>query len=291
MKRVARDQLCTSFSADNSPALLVRPGESFVMETNDRFATYEGPDSSEEAMTILKTMAGPVYIENAKPGDTLKIGVLDVALPLDYGWIGATPGRGPLGDRIPAFRKTRVQITDDGVVFNGNITMPLRPMIGRIGLAPKDGPLPSNAKGAFGGGMANTEITIGATVYLPVFHQGGLLTIGDCHAAMGDGEATASAVECALDATLCVTIEDSVRVSRPVVTTASEVMTTGEGETMEAATHMAINAMADLMVDRLGIDATDAAMLIACAADIRTGLVGNPPFTMRVAVPKSMLSL
>ena len=290
MKRVTREQLCTSFSADNLPVLQVQPGESFVMETNDRFATYEGPDSSTEAMTILKTMAGPVYIEGAQPGNTLKIDVLDVTLPLDYGWIGATPGRGPLGDRIPAFRKTRVQITDDGVVFNGAITMPLRPMVGRIGLAPKDGPQPSNAKGAFGGGMANTEITTGATVYLPVFHQGGLLTIGDCHAAMGDGEATASAVECALDATLCVTIADRVRISRPVVTTATEVMTTGEGETMEAATHMAINAMADLMVDRLGIDATDAAMLIACAADVRTGLVGNPPYTMRVAVPKSMLS-
>ena len=121
MQRVTRNQLCTSFSAENPPALRVQPGESFVMETNDRFATYEGPNSSPEAMEILKTMAGPVYIEGAKPGDTLKIEVLDVTLPLDYGWIGATPGRGPLGGRIPAFRKTRVRIAPDGVVFNGNI--------------------------------------------------------------------------------------------------------------------------------------------------------------------------
>jgi amidase len=290
MNRVTKDQLCTSFSPLNPPALRVQPGDTFVMETNDRFAVYQGPDSTPEAMEVLKTMAGPVYIEGAKPGDTLKIDVLDVTLPLDYGWIGATPGRGPLGQRIPAFRKTRVQITPDGVLFNGHIKLPSRPMIGRLGLAPKDGPLPSTAKGAFGGGMGHTQIGKGATVYLPVFHDGGLLTIGDCHAAMGDGEATASAVECAVDATLRVTIEERFTVRRPVVETAEEVMTTGEGETLEAASAMAIEAMADLLMEQLGIDATDAAMVIASAADVRTGLAGHPPYTMRVSVPKSMLS-
>ena len=76
MQRATRNQLCTSFSATNPPVLRVQPGEPFVMETNDRFATYEGPDSSPDAMEILTTMAGPVYIEGAKPGDTLKIEVL-----------------------------------------------------------------------------------------------------------------------------------------------------------------------------------------------------------------------
>ena len=291
MKRATRSQLCTSFSSDNPPVIRVQPGETFVMETNDRFATYEGPNSSPEAMEILKTMAGPVYIEGSKPGDTLKIEVLDVTLPLDYGWIGATPGRGPLGDRIPEFRKTRVRITEKGVDFDGKVTMPLRPMMGRIGVAPKDGTRSSNERGEFGGSMGNTPITTGATVYLPVFHAGGLLTIGDCHATMGDGEATASAVECAFDATFKVSIEKSFNVTRPVVATETDVMTTGEGETLEVATREAVNAMADLMIARLGVDSTDAAMLIASAADIRTGLAGNPPYTMRVSVPRSMLPL
>ena len=291
MQRVSSDQLCTTFSADNPPALQVELGETFVMETNDRFATYNGPDSSTEAMEILKTMAGPVYIAGAKPGDTLKIEVLDIILPLDYGWIGATPGRGPLGDRIPEFRKAKVKITGQGVVFKNKVTMPLRPMISRIGVAPKDGPLASGAKGEFGGGMGNTQITKGATVYLPVFHEGALLTIGDCHAAMGDGEATASAVECALDATFRVTLSDDFQVSRPVIATESEVMTTGEGATMEEASKVALNAMADLMVERLAIDYTDAAMLIASAADVRTGLAGHPPYTMRAAIPRSMLPI
>jgi len=99
-------------------------------------------------MEILKTMAGPVYVEGVKPGDTLKIEVLDITLPLDYGWIGATPNRGPLGDRIPEFRKVKVKITDEGVVFKDRITMPLRPMIGRIGLAPKTGLWPATKRGS-----------------------------------------------------------------------------------------------------------------------------------------------
>ncbi len=67
MQTATKDQLCITFSADNPPALRVQPGETFVMETNDRFATYDGPGSSPEAMEILKTMAGPVYVEGAKP--------------------------------------------------------------------------------------------------------------------------------------------------------------------------------------------------------------------------------
>ena len=102
MKRVTRDQLCTSFSAAHAPVLQVQLGEPFVMETNDRFATYEGPTSSPEALEVLKTMAGPVYIEGAKPGDTLKIEVLDVTLPLDYGWIGATSRPWPAGHADPS---------------------------------------------------------------------------------------------------------------------------------------------------------------------------------------------
>src|SRR5437899_12543089 len=93
MKRATRGQLCTSFSAKNPPVLQVQLGEPFVMETNDRFATYEGPNSSAEAMQILTTMAGPVCIEGGKPGDTLKIEVLGVGMPLHYAWIGANPGR------------------------------------------------------------------------------------------------------------------------------------------------------------------------------------------------------
>ena len=291
MKRVTTDQFCTSFSADNPPALRVKPGEIFVMETRDRFATFEGPDSPPEVWKILMNLAGPVYVEGAKPGDTLKVEVLDVSFPLDYGWITATPDLGPLGERIPQFRKTKVRITQNGVVFNDKLTMPLRPMICRLGVAPRDGPLASNDKGEFGGGRGATQLAKGSAVYLPVFHEGALFSIADGTATIGDGEAGATSVECASNATLRASIEDRFKVTRLVFATEDEVMTTGEGDTLEAAIKIAINDMADHMVEMLGIDYTDAAMVIASAGDVRTGLAGKPPCTVRVAVPRSLLPL
>ena len=291
MQRVTRDQFCSSYSADNAPALTVEPGETFIMETEDRFATYEGPGSPPAGLEVLKHMAGPVYVEGARPGDTLRVEVLEVALPFTHGWIGATPGRGPIGDRIPQFRKAKVSITGEGAVFRDGTIIPMRPMIGRMGVAPSELRRESNDKGDFGGGMGNPQITKGAIVYLPVFHEGALLTIGDCHAAHGEGEVTASSVECALDATLRIAIEETFKVMRPVVANQDEVMTTGEGPTMEEATRGAVHAMADLVVSRLGVDYTDAAMIISSSADVRVGLAGNPPYTMRVALRRSLLSL
>jgi len=289
VKTVTRDQVCTSFDATTPPVLHVELGETFIMETMDRFATYEGPDSPPEAMAILKSMTGPVYVDGVRPGNTIKVELLDITIPLDHGWTAATPGRGLLGDRIPEFRKARARIAADGVHFGDKITIPLRPMFSRIGVAPREPKGPTD-KGDFGGNMGNTQFAAGAAIYLPVFHDGALLAIADGHAAHGDGEATAVALECALDATLRITIEDRFTVNRPLVETASEIMTTGEGATIEEAAAMAANAMADLLGQRVGVDATDAAMLIACAADFRTCLAGHQPYTIRVAIPKSMLA-
>ena len=117
-------------------------------------------------------------------------------------------------------------------MFKDKVTTPLHPMIARIDLALRGGSLASNENGEFYKGVGNTQIAKGVTVYSPVLHEGGLLTIGDCDAAMGDGEATVSAVECAPDATFRVTIADDFQVTRPVAATGSRVIITGEGATI-----------------------------------------------------------
>ena len=285
MKRVARDQSCGSYWAKNEPVLRVMPGETFFVETRDRLAEYDGPNTD----GILKAMSGPIYIEGVRAGDSIRVEILDIALPFPQGWI-LTTGRGPLSERIPRLLKKAVRITEAGVVFSDSITIPLRPMISRVGVAPAAGPQASIAKGEFGGAMGNRLVTRGSVVYLPVFHDGAILTIGDGHAAQGDGEATASAVECAVDVLVRVTREERFVVTRPIVTTPSEVMTTGEGPTMEDAARVAVRAMGDLLVDRLGVDDIAAAMLISTAGDVRIGLAGYPPYTMVVAMPRTILS-
>jgi amidase len=289
MKRVSRSQRVSAYSATNSPALRVGLGESFIMETNDRFQGYTSPDDA--PLDLLMSMTGPVYVGGVEPGETLSVQVLDITPSAGYGWIVATPGRAMLKNRVDEWRRRKVPIDGDRVLFNDKITLPYAPMIGRMGVAPAGEPKACNSVGRFGGAMSNVAIGPGATVYLPVFVEGALLTIEDVHAAMGDGESASSAVEMGSEVTLRCDISTKLQVERPVIITRDEVMTTGEGETMEAASHMAVDAMASLLMYHLELDAIDAAMLISTAVDARFSYVGGPPYRAKAAISRALARL
>ena len=289
MKRVSKDQRVNAYSAANPPAIRVGMGETFIMETNDRFQSYT---SSEDApMDLLLSMTGPVSVGGVFPGDTLAIEILDIKPAQGYGWIVATPGRAMLKDRITEWRRRKVQIDGNHVRFNDKIALPYAPMIGRLGVAPAGEPKSCNSIGPFGGAMSNTAIAPGATVYLPVFVEGALLTIEDVHAAMGDGESASSAVEMGAEVTLRCDVSTAFQVKRPLVATRHEVMTTGEGDTMEAASRMAVDEMATLLMGQLGLDAVDAAMLISVGVDARFSYVGGPPYRAKAAISRALLGL
>lgn len=289
MKRVSKDQRVNSYSADNPPAIRVGMGETFVMETNDRFQGYTSPEDA--PMDLLLSMTGPVFVGGAFAGDTLAVDILDIKPSQGHGWIVATPGRAMLKDRITQWRRRKVPIEGDQVHFTDSITLPYAPMIGRIGVAPEGEAKPSNSVGLFGGAMSNIAIGPGATVYLPVFVDGGLLTIEDVHAAMGDGESASSAVEMGAEVTLRCDIATTLQVQRPVVMTSNELMTMGEGQTMEEASRVAMDEMAMLIMHRLHLDAVDAAMLISVAVDARFSYVGGPPYRAKAAIARSLLKL
>jgi len=257
------------------------------MEANDRFATYAGPNSSTEAMAILTTMAGPVSIEG--PNQAIRSKLRCSMWPCLWTTDGSVRPLVAvhLANVSRRFAKPRADhpggrgLQQPRHHTNG-------PMIGRIGVAPREESRRSNDKGVFWWRYGATPRSQRSTVYLPVFHAGGVLTIGDCHAAMAMERRRPPPWNVPFDAMVSMTLEEHCKVSRPVVTTATEVMTTGEGETMEAATKRARQGMADLLVDPLGIDDTEAACSLL-PADVRTGLTGHPPSTMRVAVPKTVL--
>lgn len=289
MKRVSKDQRVNSYSAANPPAIRVGMGETFVMETNDRFQGYTSPEDA--PMDLLLSMTGPVFVGGAFTGDTLAVEILDIKPLQGYGWIVATPGRAMLKDRITEWRRRKVSIDGDQIRFTDSITLPYAPMIGRLGVAPEGEAKSCNSVGLFGGAMSNIAIGPGATVYLPVFVDGALLTIEDVHAAMGEGESASSAVEMGAEVTLRCDVATALQVQRPVVITRTEVMTTGEGQTMEAASRLAVDAMATLIMQRLNLDAVDAAMLISAAVDARFSYVGGPPYRAKAAIARSLLKL
>ena len=289
MQRVTRNQHVNAYSANNAPAIRIGPGETFIMETNDRFQGYTSPQDA--PLDMLLSMTGPVYVAGSEPGDTLRVDVLDIKPAMGYGWIVATPGRAMLKDRITEWRRRKIPIEGDRVRFSETITLPYAPMIGRMGVAPEGEPRGSNSVGPFGGAMSNIAIGPGAAVYLPVFVEGGLLTIEDVHAVMRDGESASSGVEMGAEVTLRCDIATNLRAERPLVITREHIMTTGEGESMEAASHMAVNEMATLLMRRLDLDAVDAAMLISNAVDTRFSYVGGPPYRAKAVLPRSLLKL
>jgi amidase len=289
MQRVTRSQRVSAYSAENPPAISVGMGETFVMETNDRFQGYTSPDDA--PLDLLLSMTGPVYVGGAQPGDTLSVEVLDITPSMGYGWIVATPGRALLKNRVDAWRRRKVQIDGDRVWFTDNVVLPYAPMIGRMGVAPADEPKSCNSVGPFGGAMSNIAIRPGAKVLLPVFVEGALLTIEDVHAAMGDGESASSAVEMGAEVTLRCDISTLLQADHPVVITPDAVMTTGEGDTMEAASHMAVDEMARLLMYRLDLDPVDAAMLVSAAVDARFSYVGGPPYRAKAVVSRALLRL
>lgn len=289
MQRVNKSQRVSAYSGANPPAIHVGMGETFVMETNDRFQGYTSPDDA--PLDLLMSMTGPVYVGGTEPGDTLSIEVLDITPSLSYGWIVATPGRAMLKNRVDEWRRRKVQINGDRVWFNDKIALPYAPMIGRMGVAPAGEPKSCNSVGPFGGAMSNIAIGPGAKVLLPVFEEGALLTIEDVHAAMGDGESASSAVEMGAEVTLRCDVSTVLQVDRPVVVTQDAIMTTGEGDTMEAASHMAVNEMARLLMYKLDLDPIDAAMLVSVAVDARFSYVGGPPYRAKAVISRALLGL
>jgi len=288
MQRISKDQVVRTFDAAHHPATRVRPGEVFVMETNDRFREWR--DAKAWPMDQLTVMTGPVFVEGARPGQALAVDILDIRPTQGFGYVIAIPGYGMFKDTVE-FRKKIVPIEGNQIRYSDTIVLPYAPMVGKLGVAPANGPLPSNASGPFGGTLTNTQIGPGATVYLPVFVEGGLLTIEDVHARMGDGEAAGSAVEIAAEVTLRCRVVNELKLNRPLIVTKDEVLTTGEGETVEAAARVALDGLASLLMERTDIDLTEAAMLLSIAADVRVSYIGGTPYQVRAAIARKIMGL
>ena len=139
---------------------------------------------------------GPIAVEGARPGDTLQIDLLDFQ-PADWGWTAAIPGFGLLADDFPdpAYRVTAVPRVGGRAEFLPGVRLPIVPFCGELGVAPVTGPLSTIPPDLHGGNMDTRHLTAGATLFLPVFHDGARLSMGDGHAAQGDGEVCGTAIE------------------------------------------------------------------------------------------------
>jgi len=293
MKTISGSKVIYSFTYDMEPVETVSPGEVFKVETNDCF--YQQIEREDQIITEIdydriNPATGPIYVEGAEPGDILKIKILDIAVA-GKGVSGTVPNEGALGDQVTRPTIRIINIEDGYAVLEG-IKVPIEPMIGVIGVAPKeeDGKLPTEMPWKHGGNMDTKDIKKGSTLYLPVYQKGALLALGDCHAAMGDGEICFTGLEIPAVVTLEVDLIKGKTIEWPLVETDEYTAVIASGNTLDEALYLAASEAVKHLKNGLNLTWEDAYILAGLAVDMKISQVVDPKKTVRAAIPKQIIA-
>ena len=288
MKKVTRKDVIYQMSAENKPVLSVDSGETVVFETYDCYQGQllpEGTTFQDVNRKFTNPATGPVYVNDAKPGDVLKITIEKMELgPVGILDIGKNPGA--LKVFFDSVTIKRLSVVGDMLKYNDRLQIKTKPMIGVIGTAPAEGAVSTMTPMDHGGNMDCTRIEEGAILYLPVFVDGGLLALGDFHAIMGEGEVGNCGVEIEGEATLKVEVVCDMKVTFPMIENEDQWMTVAYGETLDEAAKKATAQMFQFLTEYHGLDAVDAGMLIDMVGDLIICQIVNPMKTVRMEIPK-----
>lgn len=222
-------------------------------------------------------LTGPIYIEDAEPGDVLQVEVQSIQLRQNWGWNVQIPLLGTLPEEFPDFRRIYTDIDTEACTLTlpWGQTFKCRPFFGCMGVAPPlaHGRLSSIEPRAFGGNMDNKELGEGAIIQFPVFNPGALFSAGDGHALQGDGEVCLTAIETALTGTFRFQLIKGASLacprSRPRALTPSSLITMGFDEDLDDAAKIALREMIDLIVELTGFSRADAYTFCSIASDLR----------------------
>ncbi len=286
-----------AFSPQHAPAYRVAPGERVRVETLcsasgsiRRSVTAASNDELRAKVGWVRgmPMTGPIFVDGAEPGDALavRIDAIDVA---DVGWTDVMIGRGAVADLITEAEVRIFRIVDGAIDFGFGVQLPLTPMIGAIGTAPRDQALDAGIPDAHGGNLDCTLIKPLSTLYLPVNVPGALLGLGDLHAAMGDGEVGNAGLEVGGSVTLCCAIVQDHGLPLPLVDTGTLVATIASAPNLERASRQAVQAMVRWIARETDLGINDSAMLVSFAGDLRICQVVNSLMTCRLEMPKDVL--
>lgn len=280
-----------AFDKTLEPAMVVPSGTTVRVRTKDCFGNQiQKPEDELDGIDWDHTnpATGPIFVEGAVPGGALKVSV--GAIEFDNKSVSCTgENEGVCGDRFNAWSTQVCEIDGDELVWDERLRIPLRPMIGVIGVAPEGDPINCGTPGSHGGNMDNTAITAGATLYFPVFADGALFGCGDMHAVMGDGEISVSGAEAAGWTTVTLTAMPELKLVDPLIENATHFGVIASAETLDAAADRAVHEMLDLICDRTAEDPDKVVMLLSLVGDVQVCQMVDPEKTIRFMVPKYVL--
>jgi acetamidase/formamidase len=218
-------------------------------------------------------VTGPVWVEGAESGDTLEIRIVDIELADDWGWMIIRPLMGTLPEEFPLFKAWQLPIDKAAkrARLPWSAELPLAPFFGILAVAPPSlyGRVTSVVPREFGGNLDNKELVAGTSLYLPVFNEGALFSVGDGHAVQGDGEVCLTALETGLIGTFDLIVRKDLRCSFPRAETPTHVISMGLHEDLDTAARQAVREMIDVICKRLPITREEAYALCSVALDLR----------------------
>ncbi len=288
------------------PALRVGAGETVVFEVVDASGgQLTGTSTTKDVAALdfarVNPVTGPVYVEGAQPGDALVVEIVDFE-GSGWGWTAIIPGFGLLADDFPTPFLHISSYGAGGVEFAPGIRLPVRPFPGTIGVAPGEPGLHSVVPPReVGGNMDIRDLTRGATLWLPVRVPGALFSVGDTHAAQGDGEVCGTAIESPMVVTLKFTLTKGANLRRPQFSIPSPPtrrvdergyhVTTGIAPDLMQAAKDAVRDMIDYLGKEHRLAPDLAYTLCSVAGDLRISeVVDVPNWVVSAYLPKSIFS-
>lgn len=260
--------------------------------TLDEMATWRAALGAEKKTG--HTLTGPIYINGAEPGDVLQVDIIKL-VPRAYAVVYNVPGRykaGALPEDFPEgqLKFLTIDLKKKMAKFNDNISIPIRPFLGIMAVAPaQDGHVSTAPPSNFGGNMDCKELVAGTTLYLPVFKQGALFNIGDAHAGMGDGEVTVTAMETAMDqVALKFTVRKDMKLTLPMAETPTHYVLMAFNPDLNEAAKDATRAAIAFLQKQKGMTALDAYALISVGADLHVTQIVDGNKGVHVMIPKAI---
>ena len=236
-------------------------------------------------------LTGPVYIEEAEPGDILEVHIHSIELPIAYGY-NAIGQNGFLSDEIFDRKMKIIQLDREKMTgkFAEGIEIPLHPFFGSMGVAPpkEAGRWNSAPPWIHGGNLDNKDLVAGVSVFIPVHVKGALFEIGDGHAAQGNGEVDITAIETSLKGKLEFIVHKGKTIKWPRAETPTHIITMGCDRDLNAATHIAVREMIHYLMEEKKISQADAYMLCSVAADVNITQLVDGNVGVHVLLPKSI---
>jgi len=307
------------FAADIPPALRIKSGQTVRVDTVSHGGVNTGVDpvtffsrhgvvASEvlkDAIDIYEKVSrprggsahiltGPIYVEEAEPGDMLEVRILALDYRVPYGVNNSNRGTGVLSELLsgPAQKVIRLDTARNVALFSPEIEVPLQPFMGIMAVAPSRDSwlISSRPPSRWGGNMDFNKLTVGATLYLPVFHKGAQFFTGDSHAVQADGEINGTAIEASLTGTFQFIVHKGAghTMTWPRAEDANYYYAMGMDLDLDVAMKQAAQETVNFLRDRKGLSTADAYSLASIAVDFRVAEAVDAVQMIYGAIPKKI---